>query len=153
MNDQSGSEVGRIPYGEETHEVEELSGIDLYIPRESARCHDCQVERGKLHNPGCDVEQCPVCGRQLIGCEHGGAILDECSEENGTPQCCPHCSHDGAFDGLGTREERFRRTSFSDDGRTELEVVQKWDQIHCPNCGEQFAMCRESTVPIPEEDQ
>jgi hypothetical protein len=32
------------------------------------KCHDCGVEEGKIHKPGCDMERCPFCGRQLISC-------------------------------------------------------------------------------------
>jgi hypothetical protein len=32
------------------------------------RCPDCGVSPGKLHRRGCDIEQCPYCGRQLISC-------------------------------------------------------------------------------------
>lgn len=64
----------RIPYGEETRN--ELSdGTALYIPRDSEKCHDCRAERGELHTKGCDVEQCPECGTQLISCEHGERVL------------------------------------------------------------------------------
>lgn len=31
-------------------------------------CHDCGCEEGELHAFGCDVERCPFCGNQLIGC-------------------------------------------------------------------------------------
>ena len=31
-------------------------------------CHDCGVEIGGLHHQFCDVEQCPKCGGQLLGC-------------------------------------------------------------------------------------
>lgn len=31
-------------------------------------CHDCGVEEGKFHQPGCDMERCPFCGHQLISC-------------------------------------------------------------------------------------
>lgn len=31
-------------------------------------CHDCGVEEGQLHVYNCDMERCPFCGRQLIGC-------------------------------------------------------------------------------------
>lgn len=36
---------------------------------ESQACHDCAVVKGELHVPGCDVEQCPACGRQAISCD------------------------------------------------------------------------------------
>ena len=34
-----------------------------------AICHDCGVEEGRFHLPGCDMERCPFCGHQLITCE------------------------------------------------------------------------------------
>ncbi len=37
------------------------------------RCHDCNIARGGYHHPGCDMEQCPKCGGQLISC----GCLDE----------------------------------------------------------------------------
>lgn len=35
-------------------------------------CHDCGAKPGELHDPGCDMEQCPECGGQLICCGHKG---------------------------------------------------------------------------------
>ena len=34
------------------------------------RCHDCGIvnKPGNLHHLGCDIERCPKCGGQLIGC-------------------------------------------------------------------------------------
>lgn len=32
-------------------------------------CHDCGTRRGHFHHSGCDVEECPVCGGQLLGCD------------------------------------------------------------------------------------
>jgi len=34
------------------------------------KCHDCGAEEGQLHGSerGCDMERCPFCGEQLIGC-------------------------------------------------------------------------------------
>ncbi len=47
---------------------------------EKKKCHDCPAEPGELHEPGCDVEQCPVCGFQAISCGHGLNVLDETGE-------------------------------------------------------------------------
>ncbi len=33
-----------------------------------ARCHDCDVLEGEIHELSCDMERCPFCGRQLITC-------------------------------------------------------------------------------------
>ncbi len=41
-------------------------------------CHDCRVVKGQYHVPGCDVERCPVCGGQVIGCD---CNYDEDEEE------------------------------------------------------------------------
>lgn len=32
-------------------------------------CHDCDAAPGEYHQLGCDVEQCPYCGFQLISCD------------------------------------------------------------------------------------
>jgi len=31
-------------------------------------CPDCLAKPGNLHTEGCDIEQCPKCGRQLLSC-------------------------------------------------------------------------------------
>ena len=31
-------------------------------------CHDCGVLKGQYHCDGCDVEECPKCHHQLLGC-------------------------------------------------------------------------------------
>jgi hypothetical protein len=55
-----------IPYGAETR-----YGPDY---RADKPCHDCRVQPGGWHHPGCDWAQCPCCGGQLLGCE---CVFDE----------------------------------------------------------------------------
>ena len=38
---------------------------------EGRPCHDCGAPAGGLHHPGCDMEACPICGGQLLSCDHG----------------------------------------------------------------------------------
>lgn len=33
------------------------------------KCPDCQVEVGQYHHFGCDWEECPRCGGQLLTCK------------------------------------------------------------------------------------
>jgi hypothetical protein len=40
-------------------------------------CHSCHCREGELHKPGCDVEQCPKCGRQLISCDHSDDFFSD----------------------------------------------------------------------------
>jgi hypothetical protein len=35
------------------------------------RCGDCGVAKGGLHHPGCDLQDCPVYGGQLLSCGCG----------------------------------------------------------------------------------
>ena len=41
----------------------------------TGRCHDCGIKHGEVHHFGCDVERCPKCGYQLIGCECQGRTV------------------------------------------------------------------------------
>ena len=40
-----------------------------FLGEAGERCHDCNTLSGHYHHWGCDDEQCPVCGGQLIGCD------------------------------------------------------------------------------------
>lgn len=48
-----------ILYGDEPG----LEGVNL-----PARCHDCGVRIGFSHHKFCDMESCPRCQGQLLGC-------------------------------------------------------------------------------------
>ena len=39
------------------------------------RCNDCGIKHGGIHHFGCDVERCPKCGLQLIGCYCTGVAV------------------------------------------------------------------------------
>lgn len=58
-------------------EGEPLPAIPYRPENEAQRCHDCNVAKGGFHHPGCDMERCPKCHGQLIGC----GCLDDGEDE------------------------------------------------------------------------
>src|SRR5665647_411105 len=55
---------------------DEMSAL-LESARKKARCHDCGVSEGEIHEYGCDMEVCPFCGGQLISCDCGIGEMDD----------------------------------------------------------------------------
>lgn len=49
-----------IPFGEEERGI--IDGVDI----EGERCNDCGVMEGGYHHPGCDIEESPSSGDQLL---------------------------------------------------------------------------------------
>ena len=42
--------------------------IDSVTADVAEGCHDCRVQPGRLHQSGCDMEECPFCQGQLLTC-------------------------------------------------------------------------------------
>jgi hypothetical protein len=57
----------RIKYGDEKWFDENNKLIDM-LEFSKNPCHDCNAIRGQYHCFGCDVEQCPRCKNQFLGC-------------------------------------------------------------------------------------
>lgn len=44
------------------------------IAYDTRDCPEYGVNMGDLHSPGCDIEECPICGDQLLGCGHATGV-------------------------------------------------------------------------------
>jgi hypothetical protein len=68
---QRGRHYDMVRFGDERH------------PIGGPRCGDCGAARGGWHHVGCDLQECPVCGGQLITC---GCRFDEDDVEVAGPE-------------------------------------------------------------------
>jgi len=63
--------IKRIPWGK--------ASWDKDFVEVDPVCHDCGVSLGRLHYSDnhaiCDMEQCPYCKEQLLGCGHGRLLF------------------------------------------------------------------------------
>ena len=55
----AGSRHKRVRYGDEDQDWGDRRGP----------CPDCAAIMGELHVPGCEIERCPMCGGQVLGCD------------------------------------------------------------------------------------
>ena len=60
-------------------------GDEEWIKRTKAKikpnCHDCAARIGEFHVPSCDVEECPNCKGQMIGCGCRPVVVSEADIE------------------------------------------------------------------------
>lgn len=52
----------------ESKDVPRISYTEFHD--QTHNCHDCGVPPGAMHHLGCGMEKCPLCGGQLISCDH-----------------------------------------------------------------------------------
>ena len=66
-----GSVYERVLYGDESlagFTQEQRRKVYRRLADPDHRCHDCAAEIGTVHHFGCDMEECPLCGGQMISC-------------------------------------------------------------------------------------
>ncbi len=83
----NGEKLESVPYNFRVSDFEDaiiLGEVKPFPPNfkeEDKRCHDCNIKNHGKHHPGCDMEECPRCGGQLISC---GCLDEEEDEERST---------------------------------------------------------------------
>ena len=68
--------VATLTIGGEVYERVVFGQEEDQGPYSFSRCPDCAAPLGGLHHLGCDWEQCPRCGGQLLGCGCDVAPVD-----------------------------------------------------------------------------
>lgn len=71
-----GTKMPAIPFGQE-------KGVGEEEVEEGEGCHDCACLPANFHHPGCDMEECPRCGRQALICDCLNGYVDEEAERKG----------------------------------------------------------------------
>ena len=94
------------------------------------RCHDCDCLEGETHELGCDMEICPFCGGQLLGCDccytQLGYVIDRANPYDGLPkEVYEH--------GLSEEEEQKWLNILETKGRIPYVAI----PVLCELCGKQ----------------
>ena len=63
-----GKKYPRIKAGDKG-DLHEIKSSDAENSGKISRCHGCGAKYGHYHHENCDVEQCPICGEQLLSCK------------------------------------------------------------------------------------
>ncbi|HZN41057.1 MAG TPA: hypothetical protein VFD82_19780 [Planctomycetota bacterium] len=106
----AGIDLPRIPYGDESEDW----GAHKHP------CRDCAVLKGQLHVPSCDVEQCPACGGQAIGCDCDRGIGQDQARKRAR-QVRPFSKHEQSIVGA-RRLFTWRHVGFAANGDATFEV-------------------------------
>ncbi|HSE44251.1 MAG TPA: hypothetical protein VLA89_02870 [Gemmatimonadales bacterium] len=71
MNPGVGCTLTHVSLGEDAQPVKRIfcgEGDDWGADCVGGVCHDCNAGPGQPHHAGCDIERCPKCGGQMLGC-------------------------------------------------------------------------------------
>ena len=76
---------GTTVFGSDSGYIIELGGVDNLFSDESISFEEMCI-RDRYHHANCDVEQCPVCGGQLISCGCDAEYTND--PEPAQDKCC-----------------------------------------------------------------
>jgi hypothetical protein len=99
--------------------------------KQGPTCHDCGAREGELHQFGCDMERCPFCGGQLIGCGCEYKILGYKYYGPMSHHSTSGLPKDVFYDGLPDEEWRVFRWVLDQRGR--IPYIQY--PVLCARCG------------------
>ena len=107
------------------------------------KCGDCGCLEGELHELGCDQEECPFCGEQLISCDCMYEILGLVDSSKYGPETCflPPQTYE---DGLTPEQEERWTDALNEKGRRPYIC---WP-ILCARCGKLHPFF----FHVPDED-